>query len=95
MEAQIFVPAPTTFMVRIKIHGTWRPVLNWHELQDEARQAAEPELRERWRVHQKKLVIDAIHALETDSIEALMKVATSPSMCYACPPELAAKIEEI
>jgi hypothetical protein len=76
------------------MQGIWRPAKNWLSLQNEAHLAVEPELRKRWTEYKQQFIRNAVHALETQNLEELMKVEVSPCIVYECPPELAAKVIE-
>jgi len=65
---------------------------NWRDLIAEARQAVEPELRERWQEYRQREMATVEQAVEPDAgLDEVMGFVCSPSMEYACPPELASK----
>jgi hypothetical protein len=87
---EIYVPASQSFLVTVN----GKPVANWRELQAEAKAAAEPAIRARWKAHWEHGIMLAVHALQAAKVEDMMPLFLSPDMYYDCPPELAAKAEQ-
>jgi hypothetical protein len=87
---EIFVPSSRTFLV----YCNGKEVKNWRELEAEARQAAEPQILDRWEEYWVRLLA-RFEAWKEEpekvTLDEFMWVPTSPNMYYECPEELAAK----
>lgn len=85
---EIFVPSSHSFIVQY--HG--KPVENYRSLEEEAHQAVEPLIRERWQAYWRRLVIEGVqHLTQQESLDQLMRGAWIPDMYYPCPDHLAEK----
>lgn len=89
-QKQFYIRVPSSRVFLVMCDG--QEAKNWRELMNEARQATEPELRQRWQEYRQREMLTAVMAIEPGaSLDDVMGFVCSPNMEYPCPDELAAK----
>jgi len=87
IKYEIYTPSPGAFLVC----ANGRVVENWRELQEAARQAAEPAVVARWQAHWQHVLNIVSQSMYAKDLPTLMTYIYTPDMYFPCPDDLAAR----